>query len=200
MALEEYMDREVLVLAIPRGGVEIGFEVARHLKASLHLLITRKLPFPNNPESGFGAISEDGSTYIHRQAASWLSAGEIERIKEEQSEEIKRRIKILRKGKPLPDISAKTVMLVDDGLAMGSTMLASINYCRHQKVAEVVVAVPVAGLRAASLVSRKADRLVVLEMPENFRAVAQVYQNWHDVTDSQVLSILDQWEKLKKSY
>ncbi|MDZ7837225.1 MAG: hypothetical protein U5N58_04310 [Actinomycetota bacterium] len=89
LALKEYMDREVLVLAIPRGGVEIGFEVARHLKAPFHLLITRKLPFPHNPESGFGAISEDGSTYIHRQASSWLSTREMERIKEEQSEEIK---------------------------------------------------------------------------------------------------------------
>ncbi|MDZ7837226.1 MAG: phosphoribosyltransferase family protein [Actinomycetota bacterium] len=94
----------------------------------------------------------------------------------------------------------KQFILTDDGLAMGSTMLASVNYCRHQKAAEVVAAVPVAGSRSAALISSKADRLVVLKIPENFRAVAQVYQNWHDVTDHQVLAILDQWEKLKESY
>ncbi|MGM0365108.1 MAG: phosphoribosyltransferase [Actinomycetota bacterium] len=197
-SLEKYKDRGVVVLAIPKGGVEVGFEVAKYLNADFNLLISRKLPFPHNPESGFGAISEDGSTFIISQASAWLAAGEIEEIKEQQYQEIERRISKLRASKPLPDISGKTVILVDDGLAMGSTMRASIKYCSNQRVGKIVVAVPVSSAEAAREISSLVDEVVVLEKPVNFRAVAQVYKNWYDVSDEEVLKILGKWEEFKQ--
>ena len=190
-ALDQYRGKDVLVLAIPRGGVEVGCQVARYLDADFSQLITRKLPFPDNPEAGFGAIAEDGSTFVFKDAAMWLSRGIIDRIVEEQSFEIQRRIEVLRKSEPLPDMSNRTIILVDDGLAMGSTMRASIMLCRNKKVNRIVVAVPVAGREVAEEIGKIVDDLVVLEIPDNFMAVAQVYRNWYDVSDEEVLEILE---------
>lgn len=189
--LEKYRDKDVLVLAIPRGGVEVGCEVAEHLHAPFSLLVTRKLPFPDNPEAGFGAIAEDGSVFVLRDAALWLPREQIDRIVKDQSEEILRRIQVLREGRPLPDMTGRTVILVDDGLAMGSTMRASIMLCKKRGAGKIVVAVPVAGREVAEDISKMADELVVLEIPVHFMAVAQVYVNWYDVSDVEVLEILE---------
>ncbi len=191
LKLEKYKDQDVLVLAIPRGGVEVACEVARYLHSSFSLLITRKLPFPDNPESGFGAIAEDGSVFIFSNAAMWLSQQQIDRIMDEQSEEILRRIQTLRKGKSLPDISGSTVILVDDGLAMGSTMRASIMLCKKRNAGKIVVAVPVAGKEVVDDIGKIVDEIIVLETPPDFRAVAQVYMNWYDVSDDEVLEIME---------
>ncbi len=188
--LEKYKDKGVLVLAIPRGGVEVGCEVAEYLHASFSLLVTRKLPFPDNPEAGFGAIAEDGSVFIFREASTWLSQKQIDEIVSEQSEEIRRRLQVLREGRPLPEIAGRTVILVDDGLAMGSTMRASIMLCRKKNAGQIVVAVPVAGREVAKDIGNMVDDIVVLETPANFMAVAQVYSNWYDVSDYEVLEIM----------
>jgi len=192
--LEKYQGQDVLVLAIPRGGVPVGFQVARHLGAEFSLLVSRKLPYPDSPEAGFGAIAEDGSYYLVPEARQWLSDAEIERIKKEQVREIRRRIRALRGGKPLPGISGRTVILVDDGLAVGSTMKAGVLLCRHQKAARIVVAVPVAGGQAAQELGAMADELVVLEIPRYFQAVAQSYRFWNDLTDEDVLKIMKEWD------
>lgn len=189
--LEKYRGVDALVLAIPRGGVEVGCIVAEHLRAQFSLLVTRKLPFPDNQEAGFGAIAEDGSVFIFEDAAMWVSSEAIERIVDEQSGEIRRRVQVLRGGRPLPEIEGRTVILVDDGLAMGSTMRASIMLCRKRDAGRIVVAVPVAGREVAEEVSRIVDELVVLEIPARFMAVAQVYMNWYDVPDEEVLEIID---------
>lgn len=189
--LENYMGQDVLVLAIPRGGVEVGCMVAEHLHAQFSLLVIRKLPFPDNPEAGFGAIAEDGSVFLIEDAAMWVPQAHIERIVDEQSGEIRRRVQVLRGGRPLPEIRDRTVILVDDGLAMGSTMRASIMMCRKREARKIVVAVPVAGREVAEDVSRMVDELVVLEIPARFMAVAQVYMNWYDVSDDEVLEILE---------
>lgn len=191
--LEAFRSFEPLVLAIPRGGVEVGYEVAEHLKATFSVLIARKLPFPMDPEAGFGAIAEDGSTFIDEDARRWVSDNEIEQIKDEQTEEIQRRLQVFRGGKPLPDITGRTVILVDDGLAMGSTMKAALLLCRRRNAARIVVAVPVAGRRVAQEIREMADEAVILEVPESFQAVAQVYVNWRDVTDEEALAVLDRW-------
>ena len=189
-ALEKYRREDVLVLAIPRGGVEVAYEVAKYLGAEPALLVARKLPYPRNPEAGFGAVAEDGSTFIFEGAASRLDHERIEKIKKEQLREIIRRIDVLRKGKPLPEISGRTVILVDDGLAMGSTMRAAVMLCKNKNAAKVVVAVPVAGREVANEIAATVDELVVLEVPPFFRAVAQVYRNWYDVGDEEVLEIM----------
>lgn len=189
-ALEKYRGEDVLVLAIPRGGVEVAYEVAKYLGAEPALLVARKLPYPRNPETGFGAVAEDGSTFIFEGAASRLGRKLVEKIKKEQLREIIRRIDVLRKGKPLPEISGRTVILVDDGLAMGSTMRAAVMLCKNKNAAKVVVAVPVAGREVANEIAGMVDELVVLEVPPFFRAVAQVYRNWYDVGDEEVLEIM----------
>ncbi|ODS37290.1 MAG: phosphoribosyltransferase [Candidatus Altiarchaeales archaeon WOR_SM1_86-2] len=190
-ALGKYKGKEVLVLAIPRGGVEVGYEVAKYLGANLSVLISRKLPYPDNPEAGFGAIAEDGSTFIFEHAYGWLSKETIDGIVEEQKREIKRRVDVLRKGKPLPEITGKEVILVDDGIAMGSTMRASIMLCKNKKAGKIIAAVPVSGEDAAEEIGKMVDEMVVLEKPVFFRAVAQVYRNWYDVPDEEVIEILN---------
>ena len=189
-ALLDYKEKNPLVLAIPRGGVEVGYEAARILAADFSLLVCRKLPYPDNPESGFGAIAEDGSLYINEAAAASLPEQLIERIIDEQTHEIERRIAILRNGEPLPDIKGRTVILIDDGIAMGSTMHAAVSLCRKRGVEELVVAVPVAGAHAIREFEQIVDRLIVLESPPYFYAVAQVYENWYDVSDEEVLEII----------
>jgi predicted phosphoribosyltransferase len=196
-ALKKYRNKKVLVLAIPRGGIEIAYEVAKYLNAEFSLLISRKLPLPYNPEAGFGAIAEDGSTFIFDWAEKELTMPETERIEKEQKEEIKRRIKILREGKPIPKISDKIVILVDDGLAMGATMIAAIMLCRKKNARKIVVAVPVSGRDTANEMKKMADEIIILEKPEYFQAVAQVYEHWHDVSDAEVLKIMKKWKRGK---
>ncbi len=195
--LVHFQESNALVLAIPRGGVPVAYEIAKHLHAELSLIIARKLPFPNNPEAGFGAIAEDGSTVILRSAIVNLSAEMIETIVAAQKKEIQRRIKILRGGKPLPEMSNREVILVDDGIAMGSTMRASIKLCVKNHPAKLIVASPVGSPELARALQHKKqlDETIILEQPKFFRAVAQVYEHWRDIPDHEVLKILDLWEK-----
>ncbi|MGC9349848.1 MAG: phosphoribosyltransferase family protein, partial [Anaerolineae bacterium] len=116
-------------------------------------------------------------------------------IKERQREEIERRIEVLRKGEPLPEIGGRTVILVDDGIAMGSTMRASIRLCKHRGAAKIVVAAPVAGEQIVRDLRRLVDEVVVVETPAYFRAVAQVYRDWYDVPDTEVLEIMARWRE-----
>jgi putative phosphoribosyl transferase len=199
-ALHAYRDANVLVAAIPCGGVEVGFRVAVHLNADLSIIISRKLPFPENPESGFGAIAEDGSVFIYPGFKSVVSPEQIAAIKKAQQKEIKRRIASLRHGLPLPSLRARTVVLVDDGIAMGSTMRVSITMCRHRGAKKIVVAAPVAGKDIAAEIAKLVDEMVILEMPLGFRAVAQVYRNWYDVADREVLALMAEWDRIRMSH
>lgn len=194
-ALEDYRSEDTLVLAIPRGGVEVGYQAARHLGAEFSLVIARKLPFPDRPEAGFGAVAENGEVVLLEGPAARVPENQQQRIIREQRAEIKRRVNILRDGDPLPPLEGRTVILVDDGIAMGSTMRASIQLCRERRPGTLVAAVPVAGARVKAQIAQLVDDLVVLETPPMFRAVAQVYEHWHDVSDSEVLEIMDRWEK-----
>lgn len=180
----------VPVFGIPNGGAEVAVHAARTIGSNPSLLVCRKLPFPHNPESGFGAIAEDGSTVILEGPAAEVSEPERERIAEQQKEEIERRIQVLRRGKPFPDIAGTTVILVDDGIAMGSTMRAAIAMCRASEAGRIVVAVPVAASRTRMEMESLADDVIVLEEPALFRAVAQVYEHWYDVSDEEVRSLL----------
>jgi len=189
-ALEKYRIENPLILAIPRGGVEVGLQVAKELNTDISLIIARKLPFPDNPEAGFGAVAENGSTFFIEDVHSWLPDETIERIKSQQIDEIERRVKALRGGNPLPEMIGKTVILIDDGIAMGSTMRTAIELCKKNGAKKIVVAVPVAGREIAEEIKKRVDELVVLEIPADFRAVAQAYENWYDVSDEEVLDLL----------
>lgn len=194
-ALVKYRGSNTMILAIPRGGAEIGYQVARVLGAPLSLIIARKLPFPDNPESGFGAVAEDGSTWFVPYFKSVLPQDMIEEIITRQVAEIRRRVDILRAGRDLPAMIDRTVILVDDGIAMGSTMRASVKCCRSQKAGKVVVAAPVTGRDTARDMGKMADDIIILETPPLFQAVAQVYRNWYDVPDAEVLKIMEKAEK-----
>lgn len=188
--LEEFRGPDVIVLAIPKGGIEVGIEVASHLEAEFDVVICRKLPYPEEPEAGFGAVAEDGTTVLQPDAGEWLSNSEIQRIKREQMAEIRRRLRLFRNDRPLPDLGKRTVILVDDGLAMGSTMRAAVGLCRNRRARRVVVAVPVSGRDALTVLGGEADEVIALEIPSYFRAVAQVYRRWRDVSDAEALDLL----------
>ncbi len=198
-ALQHYKDNDVLVLAIPKGGIEVGIEAAKGVGADFSILITRKLPFPHNPESGFGALAEDGSSCVFDFAKDEMAEKTIQQIISRQQQEIARRQAVLRGGKPLPPIEGRTVILVDDGIAMGSTMRASIALCKHQNAESIVVAAPVAGTRVIREMKELVDDVVILESPPFFRAVAQVYMNWYDVSDQEALDLLGEAEELRMS-
>lgn len=187
-ALKAYKDKGVIVLAIPRGGVEVGYHVAKRLKADFNILVVRKLPLPNNPEAGFGAIAEDGSTHMQKDAKYWVNESDAKRIKAEQRMIIKERQKL--RAKPLPALNGRTVILVDDGIAMGSTIIAGIKAVRKMGAKKVIVASPVSGKN----VNVGADELVILETPEEFYGVAQVYYEWHDCTDEEVLKLIKRYK------
>lgn len=198
-ALEAYKNCDGIVLAIPCGGAEVGYYIAEHLELPLSVVIVRKLPFPENPEAGFGAIAEDGSTFFITRFKGLLSKFTIDEILNKQKQEIKRRIEILREGKPLPQIAGKTVIEVDDGKAMGSTMRAAIMLCRNQKAGQIIAAAPVAGPDAAAEMARAADKAVILEKPLFFRAVAESYKYWYDVPYEEVVTILKNFEMNSKT-
>lgn len=193
-ALERYRDQHALVLGIPRGGAETAYYVAKHLNADLSLVITRKLGFPFNPEAAFGAVAEDGSIYISALARQSLSAGQINQVLEQEKQEIRRRIEKLRRGKPLPGIKGRTVIITDDGIATGATLLATIELCKKKKAGKIVVAAPVSGPEMEDLLREKVDDVVILEKPRIFDAVSQGYLNFHNLTDDEALAFLDGWE------
>ena len=194
-ALDPYRTEDPLILAIPRGGVEVGCQVALRLRAELDILVARKLPLPGDPEAGFGAVAEDGSMFLIEPLAAMIGPAMVEQIIRRQKREILRRIEILRKGRPLPPLQDRTIVLVDDGIAMGSTIRAGIAMCRNQRARRVIAASPVAGPRTAEELAEVADAVVILEKPLLFRAVAQVYEDWYDVSDEEVLRIMDEYHQ-----
>ena len=185
--LLKYKNKNAVVLAIPRGGVEVGYEVAKKLNAEFSLIITRKLPYPSDPEAGFGAVAEDGTLFIFEKTA--LDENTINEIILNQKKEAQRRVNLFRK-KPLPDLKGKTIIIADDGLAMGSTMTAAVRMCRKKGAQKIICAVPVSGRFAMELVKKEADEVFAVSMPADFYAVAQAYKNWHDVADSEVINIM----------
>lgn len=192
-ALADYKGSDALVLAIPRGGVEVGYYAAEALALPLSIVIIRKLPLPYNPEAGFGAIAEDGSIYFTDRTYGEPPSEVKQEIMDQQKGQLNRRIEVLREGKPLPEIGGRTIILVDDGIAMGSTMRAAVMLCRKKKAKKVVVASPVAGPSVAAEFEAIADETVILEKPPFFRAVAEVYRNWYDVGDNEVIRIMQKY-------
>jgi predicted phosphoribosyltransferase len=196
-ALQSDFGSDVLVLAIPREGVAIGYEVQKMLHSDFSLIIVQELPLPDTPEARFGAISEDGSTILMEITHRWLEADQIKKVIEEQQAEIERRIEILRNGQPLPEITGRKVILVDEGIATGFKMRAAIKCCKKKDPKKIVVAAPVAGPETGrSLrIMKNVDQTVILRKPRFFRTVAQVYENWYDVPDHEVLKIMKRWKQ-----
>lgn len=194
-ALAKYKNKDVVVLGIPRGGAETAYYVAQYLHADFSLLVSRKLGFPENPELAFGAIAEDGSVYLNPYLSEKAHPEMIASVSAAQKHEIERRIRKLRGGKPLPDLKDKIVLLVDDGIATGATLFAAIALCRNKLAKKIVVAAPISGMDTAAILEEEADEVVILEMPENFRAVSQGYENFYNLSDAEVTNIMQLWEQ-----
>jgi putative phosphoribosyl transferase len=194
--LSAYRNKDVVVFAIPRGGVPVAIEVADSLQAPLDIVIVRKIPVPREPEAGYGAVTEDGTLVLNEPLAKRLglehSQAEIQA--EAVRDEIRRRGMLYRR-KILPSpVKGRPVIIVDDGLASGYTMLAAIQSLRHRKAAEVSVAVPVASSSAFDLVKPVVNTLVCLMVARTTRfAVADYYQNWYDLDDEDVSRYLEDW-------
>lgn len=190
--LSQYRSKDVVVLAIPRGGVVVGFEVASDLGAPLSVIIPRKIGAPGNPELAIGAVTEEGDTYIDPNIVKSLGVTQsyIDEVKQQEVEEIKRRMKTYLGDRQRPELKGKTVILVDDGIATGATMKAAIRTLRRHGPAEVIVAVPVAPPETVERLKELADSVVCLETPSFFYAIGQFYREFDQVGDAEVIRLL----------
>jgi putative phosphoribosyl transferase len=187
--LTEYADREdVRVLALPRGGVPVAFEIAKALSAPLDVFIVRKLGVPGQPELAMGAIASGGVRVLNRDVvrALRISKDTIESVTESEREELARRENVYRGDRGPLEIEGRTIILVDDGLATGATMKAAVEAVREQHPKEVIVAVPTASPDIASAFGRIADRIVCAATPTPFHAVGASYERFDQTTDQEV--------------
>lgn len=195
-ALYAYRDRRPHILAIPRGGVVVGYEVAVALHAPLDVVVPRKLRAPGNPELAIGAVAHDGSVYLDEALAAALRVTDDYLRAEiaEQSVEIQRRMLLFRGDRPPPDLSGMVAIVVDDGIATGSTMIAALRAVRAMHPAWLVVAIPVAPTDGAHRLQAEADDVICLHRPPVFYAVGQFYENFAQTTDDEVIVLLRQRE------
>ncbi len=192
-ALGKYAGRnDVIVLALPRGGVPVAAEIAKSLEAPLDVMLVRKLGAPWQPELAMGAIASGGVRVMNDEVVRGMgiSPEEIERVAEEELRELERREQAYRGDKPWPDLTDKSVILVDDGLATGATMHAAIDAVRAQNPARVVVAVPVAPPDTVQALKPLVDEVICLFQPEPFMAIGQWYQDFSQLTDAEVKALL----------
>lgn len=193
--LRAYADRpDVLVLALPRGGVPIGYEVARMLRAPLDVFVVRKLGVPGHEELALGAIASGGTRVLNQEIVGMFqfSGGIIDAIADREQRELERRERAYRGDRPAPVIEGRVVILVDDGLATGATMLAAVRAVRQRGPSRVIVAVPVAARASCDDLRREADEIVCASTPEPFYAVSAWYENFSETTDEEVRRLLEE--------
>lgn len=191
--LETYAGKpDVIVLALPRGGVPVAYEVARALRAPMDVFVVRKLGIPGQEELAMGAVATGGVRVLNDQVVRGLGIPDyvIDAVVDWETEELKRRERVYRGDRLPPDVRGKTVILVDDGLATGSTMLAAVRALRQQGPARIVVAVPVASPDTCKLLKAHVDEVVCAATPEPFYAVGLWYRDFSQTTDEEVRELL----------
>ncbi len=198
-ALAAYAERDdVIVLALPRGGVPVAFEAAQALKAPLDLMLVRKLGTPGQRELAMGAIASGGARVLNKDVIDALSINQdtIDAVAQDEQEELERRQHAYRGDRPLPEIQGRCIILVDDGVATGATMRAALAALRQQQPARMVVAVPVAPADTVRQLRSEADEVVCLETPRPFTAIGRWYQDFPQLTDDEVRELLARaWEQ-----
>jgi predicted phosphoribosyltransferase len=184
--------KNAVVFGIPRGGVVTAFYVSKELRAPLDVIVARKLGAPHEPELAIGAVAPDGSIYLDEDLVKQMevSEGYIDSQVRIQLEEIKRRTKIFRNSIDPPQVKGKVAIVVDDGIATGYTMLAAIYYLRKLKPKKIIVAVPVSSPESLRMIEEKADSVICLEEHEPFYAIGMYYENFEQVSDEKVVSLL----------
>ena len=191
--LASYRGRDhLLVLGLPRGGVPVGWEVAAFLRAPLDVFLVRKLGVPQWEELAMGALATGGGVVVNDNLMRSLgiSEAQLQTAIDRETEELHRREGAYRGGRAPADIAGKTVILVDDGIATGASMLAAVRAVRAADPAQVVVAVPVGPASACQQLAQEADDVVCATMPPGFEAVGQVFEDFHQVTDDEVRELL----------
>jgi predicted phosphoribosyltransferase len=191
-AVKHLVALDPIVLGLPRGGVPVANEVARALGAPLDVLVVRKLGIPFQPEFAMGAIGEGDVQFIDWEVvtSAGLRPGAVAQVVELESVEVKRRADLFRAGAAALDLSGRAVVIVDDGIATGSTVTAAVRVARELGAEHVVVATPVAPMEVSGRLRRVADDVVVLETPQNFYAVGQAYHDFAQTEDDEVVRIL----------
>ena len=191
-------DSSAILLCIPRGGVVVGYHAAERLDARLDIIVPRKIGAPFNSEFAIGAVMEDGSIYLNRTNIDSLGITD-EYIKSETSgqiDEIKRRIRFYRKSRPEPEVSGKIVIIVDDGIATGATIIAAAISLKKKNPARLCVAAPVGAPESVNEISKIVDDVVVLYLPDFFAAVGQFYHDFGQTSDEEVIELLElSWKK-----
>ena len=193
--LRKYDDRDdVLVLALPRGGVPVGFEVAQALRAPLDVFIVRKLGVPGHDELAMGAIATEGVRVLNDDVVMSLELEPevIDAVAAREEKELARRERLYRGARPAPDVHGRTVILVDDGLATGSTMRAAVAALRKQRPARIVVAVPVAAPETREEFKTEVDEVICAATPRMFNGVSRWYEDFCQTTDEEVHELLAQ--------
>jgi putative phosphoribosyl transferase len=183
---------DVVVLALPRGGVPVAYEVARALGAPLDVFLVRKLGLPGHRELAMGAIASGGVRVLNADVVDWYGIPEslIDEVAREEQGELERRERVYREGQPPLDLRGRTVLLIDDGLATGSTMKAAVEAVRAHGPTRIVVAVPVGAPDTCRELSGVADEVVCARTPEPFAAVGQWYRDFSETTDAEVRALL----------
>ena len=188
-ALGSYGGRDdVIILAIPRGALQIGQVLHERLKAPLDIIVTKKIPHPMSEEFGIGAVGPGGEFFVNPRSEALPEYIERQRVSLQAA--VDERYKRYRGDVPKPALKGKVVIIVDDGIATGSTMLAAIHVIRKQSPARIVVAVPVGPPDTVAAVAKEADEMVCLSMPEYFYAIGQFYENFVQVEDEEAIEIL----------
>lgn len=191
--LEKYKGRNnTIVLAIPRGGVVVAAQVAKDLNLPLDIVVTRKIGAPYQQELALGAVDGDGEVVWDQELLEQLQL-KIENLKfkiDDELEEIKRRERLYRQVKELLDVKDKTVILVDDGIATGATILSAVKYLRRHKAKKIVLATPLASKESVQVLEPLVEKVKILHIPVPFQSVGQFYQNFLPVSDQEVIQLL----------
>ncbi len=190
--LKKYENDSPLIVALPRGGVAVGFPIAKELHAPLEVEIVRKLGAPQNLELGIGAIAEDGVVYLDQEMLEYfqISNSTLHLIQEREMAELDRRRQLYRNGKPIGLLTNRTVILVDDGLATGVTARAAILSLKKHHPKKIIFAVPVCAQETAMHIRSMVDSITCLEHPEKFEAIGKYYADFKQVSDEEVLAQL----------
>jgi putative phosphoribosyl transferase len=193
--LDKYRDRDdTVVLALPRGGVPVAYEVARRLNAPLDVFLVRKLGLPGRPELAMGAIASGGIRVLNDDVVKWYGVPErvIDEVARDEQRELERRERAYREGRKPLDLTGRTVILIDDGLATGSSMRAAVVAVRARNPARVVVAVPVGSSETCGELAEVADEVLCVRTPDPFSAVGLWYRNFAQTSDDEVRELLHQ--------
>lgn len=191
--LDHLLNESIVVLGLPRGGIPVGFEVSRRLSAPLELLLVRKLGAPFQPELAIGALGEGEIRIIDEQRVTYLgiSSDQVAEVERRERKEITRQAELFRQGRPAADLKKKTAVIVDDGIATGSTALAACSISRQLGADRIVLATPVAPRQAPAIFENAVDEFVAVATPRRLGAIGLYYTDFRPTSDREVIELLE---------